>query len=361
MVNRPDSVIAGAIALSRTGESHVKIVISAAAAAFNRKTGESVVDPQQLAQLDGLMYAEASCGEYLCESLYDIGIVGGQIELAYRPAETRLEVVTTYHASRKLKKAELQLLLDETTGQWSDGIGEGEFQHAEELGIDVDIARFDCEPAVEQIDDGVVVRKPKKSELVKLLQERRVDEEAALALVKSGAAVDAKNRYGQTVLELACQAVLPNLVELLLKRGALEKAENRNRTLWTLASCHGSDDVLESAVRIAQHLVEKGVDVDAMDEDGRSPLMMAANRNNLPLVKFLLRNGANVNAQDADAANRLSVLMYAQHPEMVQYLLDHGADPSISTAYGENAYEVQMRNSHQTNYKEIAEMIKRHL
>ena len=339
----------------------MKIVISAAAAAFDRETEQPIVDPQQLVHLDGLTYAGDSCGEYLSESLYDIGIIGGQIELACRASEGMLRVVTSYHAPRKLKKEELQLLLDETTGQWSDGIGEGEFQHAEELGIDVDISPFDSEPVVEQFDDGVVVRKPKKSELVKVLQERRVDEDAALALVKSGAAVDAKNRYGETVLELACRAVLPDIVELLLRRGALEKAENRNRTLSTLAFCYGSDDVLEKSVRIAQQLVANGVDVDTIDDDGRTPLMMAANRNNLPLVKFLLDNGADVNGQDADTANRLSVLMYAQHPEMVQFLLDNGADPSISTAYGENAYEVQMRNSHQENYREMAEMIKRHL
>ena len=90
-----------------------------------------------------------------------------------------------------------------------------------------------------------------------LLQNRSVDQEAALALVKSGAAVDAKDRYGQTVLELACRAVLPELVELLLKRGALEKAEHRNRTLSILAFCYGSDDVLENSVRIAQQLVRK--------------------------------------------------------------------------------------------------------
>lgn len=339
----------------------MKIVISAAAAAFGRETEQPIVDPQQLAQLDGLPYAGESCGEYLSESLYDIGIIGGQVELAFKASEGTLRVVTSYYAPRKLKREELQLLLDETTGQWSDGIGEGEFRHAEELGIDVDISPFDSEPAVEQFDDGVVVRKPKKSELVKVLQERRVDEDAALALVKSGAAVDAKDRYGKTVLELACRAVLPDIVELLLRRGALEKAENRNRTLSTLAFCYGSDDVLEKSVRIAQQLVANGVDVDTFDDDGRTPLMMAANRNNLPLVKFLLDNGADVNGQDADTANRLSVLMYAQHPEMVQFLLDNGADPSISTAYGENAYEVQMRNSHQKNYKEMAEMIKRHM
>jgi uncharacterized protein len=293
--------------------------------------------------------------------LYEIGVIGGQIELSYQPADSQLLVLTTYHAPRKLKKREIQLLIDETTGQWSDGIGEGEFQHADEFGIDVDISAFDSEPTVAQVDDGIVVRKPKKNELIRLLDNQRVDEEAALALVKRGAAIDAKNRYGETVLELACGAVLPNLVELLLKRGALERAEDRNRTLSRLAFCYGSDCRLENSVRIARQLVEKGVEVDTIDDRGCTPLMMAANRSNLPLVRFLLSAGADVNRQDSDEANRLSVLMYAESPEMVQFLLENGADPNIRTAYGKNAYEVQMMNTHQTNYKEIAEIIQHHL
>lgn len=340
---------------------HVKIVITGTATACDRETEKMLSDSQRLSQLDGLKYSEESCGEYLSETLYDIGVIGGHIELVYRSAESQLHIVTTYHAPRKLSRGEIQLLTDETTGQWSDGIGEGEFQHAEKLGIDIDIAGFDSEPTVEQVDDGIVVRKPKRSELVQLLENRRVDEDAAVALVKSGVAIDVKNRNGQTVLELACGAVLPNLVELLLQRGAMEHAVTPNRTLSKLAFCSGPSQVLEDSVRIAQGLVESGVDVDTFDEYGRTPLMMAANRNNLPLVKFLLSSGANINGQDADALNRLSVLMYAQHLEMLQYLLESGADPNICTANGENAYEYQLRCSHQKNYKEMAETIERHL
>lgn len=339
----------------------MKIVISGTAKAFDRETGELIADSQRLSQLHGLTYAQDSCGDYLRETLYDIGVIGGTIELSYRGAESNLKVLTTYHAPRKLENSEIRLLIEETTGQWSDGIGEGEFQHADELGVDIDISSLDSEPTVVQVDDGVVIRKPQVNELLQLLQQRRVDEKAALALVDSGSAIDAKDRYGRTVLELACGAVLPNLVERLLQRQALENAENRDRTMSKLAFCQGLDDVLENSVRIARLLVEHGVDVDAIADDGRTPLMMAANRNNLPLVKFLLSNGANINGQDADKLNRLSVLMYAQHPEMVQYLLENGADPGILTAYGENAYENRLRNSHQKNCKEAAEIIKRHL
>lgn len=339
----------------------MKIVISGPAKAFDRETEELISDSKRLTQLHGLAYAQDSCGNYLGESLYDIGVIGGQIELSYSEPDASLQVLTTYHAPRKLKKAELQLLIDETTGQWSDGIGEGEFEHAEELGVDVDISPFEGEPTVEQFDDGVVVKKPKKNELVKLLQDRDVDERAAIELVKRGAAVHAKDRYGQTVLEMACRAVLPDLVELLVKRGALEDAEDRNRTLSKLAYCYGSDDVLENSVRIARLLVERGVDNDAYDDNGYTPLMMAANRNNLPLVKFLLSQGANINGQCADKLNQLSVLMYAQSPEMVEYLLENGADPNICTASGENAYENQLSNSHQQGYKAMADIIKRYL
>ena len=339
----------------------MKIVISGAAKATDRETGELVTDPHRLSKLNGLIYAEDSCVEYLSESLYQIGIIGGQIELRFDANFPKLQVVTTFHATRKLKRGELQLLTDETIGQWGDGIGEGEFQFAEDLGIEVDVSPFESKPIVEQVNDDVEVRKPKKNELIELLQKRKVDESAAIELVRLGGDIEAKDRYGLTVLELACRAVLPNLVGHLLKRGALAKAKEPGRTLSALSFCYGSDAVLQNSVQVARLLLDEGVNVDGVDESGRTPLMMAVNRNNLPLVKFLLSRGANVNAQDKDEANQLTVLMYASDMEVLEYLLEHDADPSICSAYGKNAYEVRLANSHQENYEQLAQMLKRYL
>lgn len=339
----------------------MKIVISGSAQALDRATGEVISDSRRLSQLHGKSYSSDVCGNYLADSLYDIGVSGGMIELSYETTRPRLRVLTTYRAPRKLNEDELQTLIAETTGQWSDGIGEGGFQHADEFGMDVDISPTNSETTVEQVDDGVKVPERKKNPLVEILQHQPVDEEKAIALLEGGAAIDEKDRHGRTVLQLACRAVVPRLVELLLQRGALENSENPSLPLTTLVFCYGTNDVLENSVRIAKLLIEKGVNADAFDDRGRTPLMMAANRNNLPLVKFLLSQGANINAQDTDELNQHSVLMYAQHPEMVQYLLESGADPRICTASGKNAYEDRLRNSHQKGYKEAAEIIKRYL
>ena len=338
----------------------MKVVIRGLAVAFDEQTEELIADGKRLAQLDGLSFSEEYCGDYLSDSLFEIGIVGGLIELSYSESDSKLEVLTTYRAPRELTPDELKALVDETLGQWSDGIGEGEFQHSLELGMGVDISATTGEPTVEQIDDGIIVKRPKKSELIKLLQSRRVDESQALELVQGGADVHAKDRYGQTVLELACLAVLPKLVELLVQRGVVKNASG-DRSLSKLAFCHGSSELQENSVLVAEILLESGISVDGYDEHGRTPLMMAANRNNLPLVKCLLGNGADINARDADEHNGLTVLMYAQHLQMTQYLLENGADPNIRTAYGENAFEYQARCSHQEDSEKIAALIKRYL
>ena len=90
----------------------MKIVISGTAKAFDRESEELIMDSHRLSQLDGLAYAEELCGEYLSEPLYEIGIIGGQIELRYRATDSTLQVLTSYHAPRKLKKSEIQQLVD---------------------------------------------------------------------------------------------------------------------------------------------------------------------------------------------------------------------------------------------------------
>jgi ankyrin repeat protein len=66
--------------------------------------------------------------------------------------------------------------------------------------------------------------------------------------------------------------------------------------------------------------------IDAPDEQGRTPLMRAAARNDLEAVKTLLAQGANVNGSSGDGYTAVMYAAFYGNSETVEYLLDHGAD-----------------------------------
>jgi hypothetical protein len=88
-----------------------------------------VADPDVLRSLDGLVYDEEWFTDYIGGPLKEDRLAaalepGGVISLAYSDGEDVLTATTEYRSRRLLTAAELQLLVDYTMGQWSDGIGE---------------------------------------------------------------------------------------------------------------------------------------------------------------------------------------------------------------------------------------------
>ena len=82
-------------------------------------------------------------------------------------------------------------------------------------------------------------------------------------------------------------------------------------------------------VELVNHLIEKHINVEIRDQEGNSPLMMAAFAGNIALAKILIQANANV---DADNKNGETVLMKAVEGgsgKMVQLLLGAGADPTV--------------------------------
>lgn len=66
--------------------------------------------------------------------------------------------------------------------------------------------------------------------------------------------------------------------------------------------------------------------VDDRDENGTTPLMVAATKGLLPIVRELLSHGADVNAQDLDNWSALICATKAGHQEIVELLVENGAN-----------------------------------
>ncbi|KAK1541509.1 hypothetical protein CPAR01_07498 [Colletotrichum paranaense] len=96
-----------------------------------------------------------------------------------------------------------------------------------------------------------------------------------------------------------------------------------------------------------QEAVEKGLEIDGRDYEGRTPLMNAAKISDSPFVKFLLRHGADPNARDNKGQTPLSEAFssyrYYFTSEVFYSLLDGGADVTAPGPEGKSLLDMAAR------------------
>lgn len=97
------------------------------------------------------------------------------------------------------------------------------------------------------------------------------------------------------------------------------------------------------SIDVVKFLIANGADVNAKDQFGITPLIVAAhnsNKNgNIETVELLLDNGAHINHQKQSGETALmhAVLFSKNSLATVTLLLDKGADPNIKSITGETA------------------------
>ena len=82
----------------------------------------------------------------------------------------------------------------------------------------------------------------------------------------------------------------------------------------------------------AGQFLQKGVDVDARDSYGRTPLMWATD--DLGVVHYLVDKGADVNAKDINGETPLMKAAFLGRLDVVRYLVGKGADVNAKSERG---------------------------
>ena len=85
-------------------------------------------------------------------------------------------------------------------------------------------------------------------------------------------------------------------------------------------------------LEMTKDLVEHGADIEAVNDDGLTPLMYHAKWFHDDIVKYLLSLGANNKAKDKTGK---TALHYATELEMTKDLVEHGADIEVVNNKGE--------------------------
>jgi uncharacterized protein len=344
----------------------MRIFISGRAEACKLDTDDPITDPKQLQKLHGLLFSKEKCLDNADSPLEEIGVEGGELRLLFDKECNELRIVTEYYAPRRLTHEELKQLAADTTGQWSDGIGEDEFQYRSQLKMEVNLYPLGANKIkAKQIEGGTPAPPPVQSAppLPSLSPLFSPDEasEAIKRLRAQKIELHRVNKYGQTALHESCRDAKQEIVMLLLQAGANVNAKSKDgdTPLSLLAMVNPKEKSESVYLGIANALVAFGASVDAANEEGMTPLMWATNRANFSLMKFLIQKGANVNARSTLEGNQNTVLMHSQNRSATELLLSAGADPWAQNDSGENAYEQalwQIRHG-SLGFKEPAELL----
>jgi len=135
---------------------------------------------------------------------------------------------------------------------------------------------------------------------------------AAKALIQAqGIQINQLNLYGESALMLASLNGEPDLVEQLLKHGALV-----NQPGWT--ALHYAS--LKGHISIMRMLIENGAQIDAESPNETTPLMMAAYYGTPAAVKLLLEEGADPSMKNQQGLTALDMALKGPHAESSAYI-----------------------------------------
>jgi ankyrin repeat protein len=135
---------------------------------------------------------------------------------------------------------------------------------------------------------------------------------------------------GRTLLHLAAHDGKIQAAGALLKAGAAVNARDaRGKTPLFLAV-----SISTTTPAMVQLLLDHGADVNAVAQDGSAPLGNAVLIGTTDIVTLLLEHGADVNYQAQHADNALASAIRLASPTLVRLMVEHGADVNQKNLYG---------------------------
>ena len=149
--------------------------------------------------------------------------------------------------------------------------------------------------------------------------------EAAQVLLKAGAKVDAKEKWGgQTALMWASARRHPEMMELLISKGADINARSTDRNYQRHIQAEGRPKSLDSG--------------------GLSPLLYAVRENCMACVDVLLKHKADINLPDPDGVSPLLVAIMNANWDIAKKLIDVGADVNQWDIFGETPLYIALNS-----------------
>ena len=182
-----------------------------------------------------------------------------------------------------------------------------------------------------------------------LVAARNADEAALKRELAAGAAVNSRNRLGESALVIVLKKERADLATILLDAGADVNQPAINGITPLMAAAFAGQEA------IVKRLLAQGADPRATDRLGKTAMIYAAGEGRTGVVQLLLTAGI---APNEVYANDLTALMWAAgfgKTDTVRALLAAGADPSRKDNRGKTAADI----AREQNFSETVALLQR--
>lgn len=226
-----------------------------------------------------------------------------------------------------------------------------------------------------------IVRKEKQEDIIKYFVSKGVDLNKAdndgntpfmnaaatnndikliTSLLESVKDINQKNRKGVTALAFAVKGNSPEVISLILDKGANIKstdANGENLTAYLIQSYSPQKiDAFEAKIKM---LKEKGYKIEAPQKNGNGLFHLAVAKNDVHLLKLLNEFKADINKKNKEGMTALhKAALIAKDDTVLKQLLVDGAKKDIKTDLGETAYDLASENEYLTNNKVSIDFLK---
>lgn len=226
-----------------------------------------------------------------------------------------------------------------------------------------------------------IVRKDKQEDIIKYFIEKGVDINQAdhdgttafmnAAMANSDVAVinllaasvkniNQVNKKGISALALAVRSNTPEVVRLLIQKGAdvnVADANGDNLAYYLIQSYNPQKaEAFEAKLKA---LEEKGFKVATPQKNGNTLYHLAVAKNDLSLIKLVERYKVDVNAKNKEGMTALhKAAMTAQDAAILKHLMALGAKKDVVTEFKETAYDLASENEALTKNKIAIDFLK---
>ena len=179
-------------------------------------------------------------------------------------------------------------------------------------------------------------------------------DDGIVRLIEEGADVNAVNSNGLTALWIAFNGDSGynyNIIKLLIDNGADANAVARQRGIKQRTKKEATEELLfivsDASLWEVIQLIQEGADVNAIDEFGWTPIMLAAMGNpDYYVLRFLIEEGANVNAVDINGWTPLMLANWYNSGDdnKEKLLINNGADVNMTDKKGRRAFKYNNEN-----------------